>query len=182
MPSVPGLHVVRLGPDDWESYAALRTAMLTDAPEAFWTTLADVEGFGEAQWRRRSTDRTLQARAGDGTPLGTVTVLTADGGPALGLQPEDGDALVLAVYVVPSARGRGVVDALLDAAHSLARDSLGARRMVLQVNEGNVAARSVYERHGYVLTGGSLPHPRQPGVRDLEMARPVSLVPRPPAH
>ena len=35
MPSAPGLHVVRLGPDDWESYAALRTAMLTDAPEAY---------------------------------------------------------------------------------------------------------------------------------------------------
>ncbi|MFK5633792.1 GNAT family N-acetyltransferase [Ornithinimicrobium sp. LYQ103] len=165
--------MVRLGPDDWRSYAALRVAMLTDAPEAFWTTLADVERLSEAQWRRRSTDRTLQARDGDGAPLGTLTVLTPDAGPALGLQPEDADALVVAVYVIPAARRRGVVDALLGAAHDLARDGLGARRMVLQVNERNLAAQRVYERHGYVLTGESLPHPHQPGVRDLEMARPL---------
>lgn len=167
-----GLHVVRLTPDDWQSYAHLRIAMLTDAPEAFWTTLADVQDRTEGQWRRSSNDRTLQARDTEGRPLGTLTVLTPDVGPDIGIQPGAGDALVLAVYVIPEARGRGVVDALLDAALALARDELGARRMVLQVNELNLAARRVYERHGYVLTGESLPHPRS-GGRDLEMARPV---------
>jgi ribosomal protein S18 acetylase RimI-like enzyme len=167
-----GVHVVRLTPDDWRSYAALRIGMLTEAPEAFWSRLEDVEHRTEEEWRRSTDGRTLQARDADGSPLGTVTVLTPQTPPNLGLRPGSGDALVLAVYVIPQARGRGVVDLLLDAALELAREELGASRMVLQVNEANVAARRVYERHGYVLTGQSLPHPRQP-TRDLEMARPV---------
>jgi RimJ/RimL family protein N-acetyltransferase len=65
------------------------------------------------------------------------------------------------------------VDALLDAALALAREELGARRMVLQVNEHNLAAIRVYERHGYRMTGGFLQHPERPGTRDVEMARPV---------
>ncbi|WP_134772828.1 GNAT family N-acetyltransferase [Ornithinimicrobium flavum] len=168
-----GVHVVRLTPDDWRSYAALRIGMLTHAPEAFWSRLEDLEGRTEEQWRRSSNDRTLHARDADGTPLGTLTVLTPEAGPDLGLRPGAGDALVLAVYVIPEARGGGVVDLLLDAALELAREELGARRMVLQVNERNGAARRVYERHGYRLTGHSLPHPHQVGTRDLEMARPV---------
>jgi RimJ/RimL family protein N-acetyltransferase len=168
-----GLHVVRLTPDDWRSYAELRVAMLTDAPEAFWTTLAEVRERTEEQWRRSSNASTLQARDRDGTPLGTVTVLTAETVPDKGMRPAPGDALVLAVYVVPAARGRGVVDALLEAALAMARDELGSRRMVLQVNEHNHAAIRVYERHGYRLTGGFLQHPDRPGARDVEMARPI---------
>jgi ribosomal protein S18 acetylase RimI-like enzyme len=164
---------VRLTPDDWRSYARLRIAMLTDAPDAFWTTLSDVEARTEEDWRRSSTASTLQARDANGIPLGTLTVLTAATTPTVGIRPGEGDALVLAVYVVPESRGRGVVDALLDAALALARDELGATRMVLQVNEHNAAARRVYERHGYRLTGEFLQHPERPGARDLEMARPT---------
>ena len=169
----PGLRVVRLTPDDWRSYAQLRVAMLRESPDAFWTRLEDVEGRTETQWRRSSGPGTLQARDDQGTPLGTLTVFTEETSPALGIKPGPGDALVLAVYVIPEARGRGVVDALLDAALTLAREELGARRMVLQVNEHNHGARRVYERHGYALTGQFLQHPERPGARDLEMARPV---------
>ncbi|AXH95675.1 GNAT family N-acetyltransferase [Ornithinimicrobium avium] len=167
------MYVVRLTPEDWRSYAELRVGMLTDAPDAFWTTLAEVQERTEEEWRRSSNGHTLQARDAGGRPVGTVTVLTPEVPPHVGLLPGAGDALVLAVYVIPDARGRGVVDALLEAARALARDVLGADRLVLQVTETNVAALRVYERHGYALTGHSLPHPRQPGVRDLEMARPV---------
>ncbi|SOC52024.1 GNAT family N-acetyltransferase [Ornithinimicrobium cerasi] len=175
LPTLEGLSVRRLAPDDWRSYADLRIAMLTDAPDAFWTTLADVEARTEQDWRRSSNGSTLQARDGHGIPVGTLTLLTAATTPDLGVKPGPGDALVLAVYVVPAARGRGVVDALLDAALTLARDELGAWRMVLQVNEHNLGARRVYERHGYRLTGEFLQHPERPGVRDLEMVRPVGL-------
>lgn len=168
-----GLHVVRLTPEDWRSYAELRIGMLTDAPDAFWTTLEEVRERSEAQWRRAANASTLQARDGSGAPLGTLTLLTAETVPDKGMRPAPGDALVLAVYVVPAARGQGVVDTLLDAALTLARDELGATRMVLQVNEHNHAAIRVYERHGYRLTGGFLQHPDRPGARDVEMARPV---------
>ena len=83
----------------------------------------------------------------------------------------EADALVLAVYVVPEARGRGVADPLLDAAATVARDELGATRLVLHVTEPNAPARTLYARHGFEPTGRWLAHPRAEGVRELELAR-----------
>lgn len=160
-------YVVRLGPDDWRTYRQLRLEMVTDSPEAFWTTREELETYTEADWRARSTDRTLQARAADGTPLGTLTVLTPRPYRETGLGPDD--ALVLAVYVTPPARGTGVVEALLAAAHDLAVEELGARRLVLHVHEHNARAIRVYERAGYRLDGRSLEHPTDPDHLDLEM-------------
>ena len=51
--------------------------------------------------------------------VGTVTVLVPEPGSVGLLRPAlavDGRALVVAVYVRPSHRGRGVLDALMDAA------------------------------------------------------------------
>ncbi|MDO5740548.1 MAG: GNAT family N-acetyltransferase [Ornithinimicrobium sp.] len=162
-------YVLRLGPQDWRDYRDLRLAMLSDAPDAFWTRLADLQPLTEADWRARSTDRTLHVRGADGRPVGTLTLLTPDPAKLPGLRADD--ALVLALYVIPAARGRGAVDVLLDAAQALAQGELGAGRLVLHVNEHNARGVAVYRRHGYEFTGGALPHPRQPGVRDLEMAK-----------
>jgi putative acetyltransferase len=52
------------------------------------------------------------------------------------------------MYVVPSARGRGVADALLDAAQARA-NALGARRVILQCGTAQPEAMAVYRRHGY---------------------------------
>lgn len=175
MPSGSPLSVVRVAEDDWESYRDLRLAMLLDAPDAFWTTYADVADRDEAAWRRAATGvLCLQVRDEDDIPLGTLTVLLP--APAAAGEPAEfapGDALVVAVYVVPEARGRGVGDALLRAARAVAREELGATRLVLHVNELNEPARALYARHGFTPTGATLAHPRQPGVRELELARPL---------
>lgn len=76
MPSGSPLSVVRVAEDDWESYRDLRLAMLLDAPDAFWTTYADVADRDEAAWRRAATGvPCLQVRDEGGIPLGTLTVL-----------------------------------------------------------------------------------------------------------
>lgn len=54
--------------------------------------------------------------------------------------------------VAPSARGRGVGSALLEAVTAEAK-LRGARKIILHVFGTNATARRLYERHGYVLEG-----------------------------
>ncbi|WP_354639814.1 GNAT family N-acetyltransferase [Kitasatospora camelliae] len=54
--------------------------------------------------------------------------------------------------VLPDVRGRGVGDALVDAACDAAREA-GARRLTLRVLAHNTPARRLYERHGFRIEG-----------------------------
>jgi len=54
--------------------------------------------------------------------------------------------------VLPGARGRGVGDALVEAACDAAR-AAGARRMTLRVLAHNAPARRLYERRGFRVEG-----------------------------
>ncbi|MCC6645664.1 MAG: GNAT family N-acetyltransferase [Polyangiaceae bacterium] len=56
---------------------------------------------------------------------------------------------LLSVGVAPSARRRGVGAALLDALGRAGREA-GCGRVLLEVDAGNVAARALYARAGFV--------------------------------
>lgn len=179
MPSVDRhgpVTVAQVGEEDWESYRDLRLEMLLDAPEAFWSQHSELVDRTEEQWRQAAGGMpSLQARGTDGTPLGTLTV--APRAPVPGSQDDPtyrpGDVLVLAVYVRPTARGRGVGDLLLQAAEHLAVEQFDAQRLLLHVSELNEPALALYARHGYRPTGQTINHPRLAGVRELELAKPV---------
>lgn len=151
---------------DWESHRDLRLEMLRDSPDAFWSTLADVEGRGEAEWRATTHGaHFLQARRG-AEVLGGLGILAAPYEPGMEL-PEDAVNLV-AMYVAPRARGLGVGDLLLGGAKDLTRE-LGRRRIFLEVASHNPYAQALYQRHGFRFTGATTPHPRRPDVVEREM-------------
>ena len=66
----------------------------------------------------------------------------------------DGDWYIQAVAVDPANRGEGIGSKLLDHAERLASDA-GARRLALDVDVENDAARRLYERRGMVVEATS---------------------------
>jgi ribosomal protein S18 acetylase RimI-like enzyme len=136
--------VRRLGPADWELFREIRLRSLADSPDAFSSTLEREEAFTEDDWRRRLT--------------GPVYAVTDPGPVAVGgLFDQDGVLTVWGMWTDPAHRGRGHARRILDA---LIAPDVEAE---LHVNTANAAARTAYERYGFVGTG------------DLEPLRPGSV-------
>ena len=150
----------RAQPGDWAALRAVRLAALADAPQAFGSTTAREQGFGEDEWRRRvaSAPTFIAWRADE--PVGLVAVVgrPQDGpGPQDGPAPRDGPAPVaewelVSMWVSPDARGSGAADLLVSAAVDAARAE-SAQRVVLWVADGNARARAFYVRAGFRVVG-----------------------------
>jgi GNAT superfamily N-acetyltransferase len=133
--------------DDWRLWRGLRLQALAQDPDAFGARLADWEGAGdrEDRWRGRLS-----------IPCGHDVIAWFGERPcgmASGVPAEHGQWVTLiSMWVAPIARGHGVGDTLVAEVVRWARDvgSVGVR---LDVAEGNHAARRLYERHGFQLTG-----------------------------
>jgi len=151
------------GPEDWAAIRRVRLAALQDAPSAFWSAYADEVGQSEQQWRDRIA-RGLKLLALD---AGRVV------GHAGGFVPADrpDDVELVAMWVEPTARGRGVGAVLIEAVTEWAR-SIGASRLHLWVEENNAAAYRLCCRHGFEPTGQRQPMPTE-GRWELAMARPL---------
>lgn len=131
-------------PDQWEVCRSLRLRALADSPEAFSSTLERELAFGDGVWRKRMrTGHQLLAWDGD-VPVGTVTGIPD--------RHEPGGREVVAMWVAPEARCRGVGTALILGLVDWARDA-AAPALALWVADGNDAARLLYERCGFTATG-----------------------------
>ena len=62
-------------------------------------------------------------------------------------------ALVVGMYVMPAARGKGAARALLQAAIQFCRERGDIRAVQLEVTEGNTPAVSLYESLGFIAYG-----------------------------
>lgn len=161
---------------DWRSHRDLRLEMLADSPDAFWVTLDQVMHRSEQDWRDATgTAEHLQARDAGDAVLGTIGVLPRAYGPEVPLA-EDAVNLI-AMYVTPAARRRGVAAALMAGAATLTR-GLGRREMLLEVASNNEPAIRFYQRCGFTFTGNTIAHPRKADLVEREMSR---LLPDPGA-
>ena len=89
----------------------------------------------------------------------------------IGGYPEDPQTVELvSMYVRPRARGRGVGDALVATVLGWA-SKRNAATVHLWVTETNAAARALYERCGFALTGERQPLPSDPTVGEVAMSR-----------
>lgn len=128
--------------DDWAAWRDIRLRALEDSPSAFGSTYAREAAFAEDDWRERS-----------GGP-DSVAVLVLEDGRPVGMGGgfrEPPGLRVVAMWVEPQARGRGVGHLVLDAVSDWAAQR--GLRVYLDVAATNLAARRSYERYGFVATG-----------------------------
>jgi RimJ/RimL family protein N-acetyltransferase len=134
--------VRRLGADDWALLRHVRLTALADAPEAFYSTLAQEEHRTEAQWRTSAQQLSwFAALDADSAPAGLVAVV--HGG------PPPGDAMLISMWTAPAHRGSGLATELVAAALTAAAEA-GERRLTLWVRTDNARAIRAYERWGFV--------------------------------
>jgi GNAT superfamily N-acetyltransferase len=143
----PAVTVQVLGGDDWSRWRELRLRALQDSPSAFGSTYAQELAHEEADWRDRLEDESSVSvlAVTDDVPVGI----------AAGFPDLPGLLHVVAMWVAPAARGRGVSHDLLGALE----DWAGARalRLHLDVNTANTTARRSYQRYGFRGTGETRP-------------------------
>ena len=125
--------------DDLDAFFALRHESLVEAPLAFAASPEDDI-----------------RHAPEGTVFGAFDGLSLVGILGLRREPKRKAAHRMhlwGMYVTPSHRGRGLGGKLLAAAIARARETPGVRVLELGVTDAAPAARSLYERAGFVCWG-----------------------------
>jgi len=147
--------VVRtLGPGDATALHALRLTALAERPEAFLRHVDEERALGVDGQRARLARNV--ASDGEATMFGAFVAgeLVAMTGLI-----RDGDrkrrhrAVVVAVYVRPEQRGRGLAGRLLDAAVERARGLAEIEVVYLSTAAGNDAALALYRSRGFEVWG-----------------------------
>jgi GNAT superfamily N-acetyltransferase len=154
--------VRELRPDEWREARELRLRALADTPAAFLRTLAEEQAYGDEVWRDRAAPDERRASfvcEQDGGLVGTATGF---------LDPDDGETYLVAMWVAPSHRRRGLGIELVERVCQWAA-SRGAARVTLEVNERLEPAVRLYARAGFRPTGGRRPLPTDPGHDALEL-------------
>ena len=155
--------VRRFRASEWGALRSLRLEALLDSPLSYGSTHDREIQRPDDDWRERAA-----AGAAGEEEVGFVAV--ADDrwvGMARGrLEPPI--AHLIAVYVTPDWRHRGVGDAVSRAVVAWAGER-GASAVLLSVSDWNDGARRVYESIGFVPTGKRQPLPSHPDVTESEM-------------
>jgi GNAT superfamily N-acetyltransferase len=149
--------VRRIAPHEWQAFREIRLAALADAPNAYLTTLAEAQAQPAPLWQDRIVANPHFLATVDGVAVGMTVVIATDKGRE-----------IVSVWVAPDARGRGVIEALIDAAVGWAGDQ-GDAQLGLWVVEGNERAEGAYARYGFSRTGRTQPVPGRPDEIEVEM-------------
>lgn len=147
------MEIQRLFPEDWMRLRELRLAALSDAPDAFGSTLEDAYARSAEDWRRQLETLTTFVAMINGQDMGLARGAPDDADPA--------NAYLLSMWIAPDARGQGGGEGLVRAVADWAQTA-GFSRLVLDVADDNAPAIALYARLGFQPTGdtGSLPPPR----------------------
>ena len=157
------MELQRAAPDEWRASRDIRLRSLADSPDAFCSTLEGERELGETVWRSR-LERCHTVFAW----CGTDGVGTATGKPD---PHEEGGREIVAMWVDPAHRGKGVATALIDELVRWARAE-GSPEIALWVAEENDPARRLYAKCGFVATGER--EVMRPGVDQVRMRRAIA--------
>lgn len=150
---------------DWSVLRAIRLEALSDAPEAFGSTLQDARRLSARQWRHKvATTRYFVAERG-GVVVGMVSGGFNDNHP--------GTHWLYGMYVTPAARGGEAAKLLVESVLEWARGQ-GAREIYLHVASGAPRARAFYRKSGFTLIGEPFAMERDPHVTMYTMTKKIA--------
>jgi GNAT superfamily N-acetyltransferase len=155
--------VRRIRADEWQALRALRLEALQNSPRSYGSTYATEVRRSDREWRERAA---AGAAAED-----EVAVAALAGGAWVGMARgylEPPTAHLIAVYVTPTWRGRGVGGAVSRAIVAWARQR-EATGILLSVSDWNVGARRVYEALGFSANGVQRSLPWDTSVTESEL-------------
>ena len=134
---------------DVDAYCALRRAMLFDSPLAFTASP------GSDFWSDEAVVRERLARPEYAIVGGFVDgALAGVAGIAREVRPKMAHrATVWGVWVAPASRGLGLGEAIMRKIIDVARNWPGVRAVCLSAGAGQMEARRLYERVGFVQWG-----------------------------
>jgi GNAT superfamily N-acetyltransferase len=159
----PETTIRRIQASEWRALRALRLEALQDSPRSYGSTYSREIMRTDAEWQERAS----AGAAG----LDEVAVTAAVGSRWVGMARgylELPIAHLIAVYVQPAWRGRGIGQGVSHAIVEWARER-GASEILLSVSDWNEGARRVYQRLGFVPTGVTESLPWDASVTESEM-------------
>jgi GNAT superfamily N-acetyltransferase len=151
---------------DWREIRRARLSALTDAPAAFASTFDREADLDADSWQQRVASGVWFIAREAGEPVGLVAGVS---------DRETGGPHLVAMWVDPRVRGRGVGLALVEAVKDWAVEA-AADQLILWVADGNDSARRLYERCGFLDTGRRQPLPSDPNVGESLLACPLPAV------
>ncbi|WP_146607580.1 GNAT family N-acetyltransferase [Spongiactinospora gelatinilytica] len=153
----------RLAVGEGRRFREIRLRALAESPHAFASTYAKEAAMSDAEW---------EARLAEGTPARYVAV--ADGADVglVGIFMDErdevpGTAHLIAMWIDPAHRGRGIGSLLVDEALAWARTA-GARRVGLWVVDANDPAFALYRSKGFAPSGRTMALPSDPSVTETQ--------------
>ena len=134
---------------DFEEFAQLRALALDTEPASFWNTVAEEAPELEAKFDFRVLkEHNFTLGAFDNLKLiGYMSFVRHD----LSKLQHKGE--IHSVFVHPHYRGRGISSQLFSKMLETAFDQNGLTKIMLTVTQGNVAAKALYEKHGFESFG-----------------------------
>lgn len=142
------IEIVSLLPEDWQQYRDLRLRALKEEPQAFGSTYEDNSKHPDEYWQQRledtinkSTQWLVFARL-NGVLVGMVGAFT---------EKEPDNARVIAVYVTPDTRGKGISKMLMKELLARIKTNDNIKKITVDVNPEQEAALNLYKNSGFQI-------------------------------
>ncbi|HVE74848.1 MAG TPA: GNAT family N-acetyltransferase [Mycobacteriales bacterium] len=154
---------MRVEEADWRDWRTLRLEALQDTPIGFGETYAEAAVRPDEEWLVPGPRPGIRFIARAGSELLGMAGAFRDEGE----RPH-----VFGVFIRPSARGGGVLRALL----ARLQEWAPGESLVLEVHEDNARARAAYLKLGFSLTGTTGPYNLDPTRLLQEMTLPADTL------
>jgi RimJ/RimL family protein N-acetyltransferase len=138
----------QLGPDDWEAFRTLRLHALESEPGVFLSSYAREAAFPDSDWRTRlgGRDRAMFGLF-DGDAIVGLAGVIMDWN-----DPRAATAVLVASYLLPGYRRRGLSVRFYEARLAWVQAQPGVTRVVVSHRASNDASRRAIQRHGFCET------------------------------